>query len=87
MKYNNDMLSGPDGAFFKFIMAALFGLLVSLAIGFIAAWLLMDSFFATPWVHILWIIPLVWGVLGIFWFDQMLELGKKIIEYLFGIDS
>ena len=75
-----DPLSGPVGAIFKFFGAALFGGFVSLVLLGIAFWGELDFFWERPWIHVFWIIPGMWGVLGIFWFDQMLDAAKHVAE-------
>ena len=45
------------------------------------------SFWQTRWRHVLWILPVVWGVLGIFWFGRMLDIARRIFEDYFGVDS
>ena len=77
--------NGFIGAVCKFFGSALFGALVSLVIFLVITYSGdIDAFTATAWVHILWVIPLLWGVLGIFFFDQMLDLARKIIGGFFG---
>lgn len=80
MNDRKDSLNGPFGAFYKFLGASLFGLLVSLVVFLSMIFLAAESFFAPPWIHVLWIIPLAWGLIGVIWFDPMLDLGKKILD-------
>ncbi|MBM4041455.1 MAG: hypothetical protein FJ290_23380 [Planctomycetes bacterium] len=72
--------SGPLGAVLKFVFAALFGGLISLVISVIVYWTGAHEFWRSGWVHTLWIIPLVWGVLGIVWFDEMLDWAREFFE-------
>jgi hypothetical protein len=71
------------GFLLKFIGAALFGGLVSFAVLFVAFVVLdVDIMFSAngKWFHCLWMIPLAWGILGIFCFDRMLALARAIFE-------
>lgn len=87
MKTTKDPLAGPLGAVAKFVGAGLFGGFVSLVVFLGILWLDVDAFWQSPWPHVLWIIPVMWGVLGIFWFDKMLDAARKIFEGFFGIES
>lgn len=80
MNDRKDILKGPFGAFYEFLGAAFFGLLLSLVVFLSMIFLAVESFFAPPWIHLLWIIPLAWGIIGVTWFDQILDLGKKILD-------
>ena len=82
-----DPLRGPFGAVLKFVAAAFLGGFVSLVVIAVVFLFGIHSFWQAPWLHILWIIPIVWGILGIFWLDRMLELGRKIFEDYFGTGS
>ncbi|MBM4034734.1 MAG: hypothetical protein FJ291_23565 [Planctomycetes bacterium] len=83
-----DPLAGPLGAVLKFFFSALFGCLISLAIAGLFYWCGLGLWFwQSRWVHILWIIPLAWGLLGILWFDQMLDWAREILEGFSGQDS
>lgn len=60
-----------------------FGLLMSfVAVFFIMVYnvFLMDEEFllSGKWIHMLWILPLAWGALGVFFVDKMLELARDI---------
>ena len=70
-------------AVLKFVLAALFGCLVTLVVILAILGMGLDSFWASRWVHILWIIPLLWGCLGVIWFDRVLELGRDVFEGYF----
>lgn len=71
----------------KFLGSAVFGLLVS--------WILLDlglglaSLNGAPgriWLALLWITPLIWGVLGVFYFDKALDFALKLWKSYFGLD-
>ena len=81
----SDPLTGPGGAVLKFIGSALFGGFVSLVVVLAAFFLEIDRFWQRPWIHLLWVIPLVWGFLGIFWFEKMLDAARRIFEDFFGV--
>ena len=66
--------------FCRFVGCALFGGLVSLVIFFVVIFWGLYGFFDSYWKHTLWIVPLVWGILGIFWFDRMLDIARDIFE-------
>jgi len=83
---HKDPRRGIGGVIGRFIVATFFGGFVSLVILAIVLWVDLDMFWESPWPHVLWLIPMVWGILGIFWFDQMLNAGRKIFEMFFGID-
>jgi len=65
-------------ALLKFIASALFGGFIS----FIIFWFFFyhEEFWTKGFYHVLWIIPLIWGVWGIFWFDKMLDSAAKMFE-------
>ena len=84
----DDPLSGPLGTVTKFIVAALFGGLVSLLLLAVSlGWLGMDFLLERPWIHIFWIIPLAWGILGVVWFEPMLDAARHIVEGTLGADT
>jgi hypothetical protein len=86
-KDETDPLRGPLGVLGKFIGGAILGCFVSFVVFIACYWALdTDTFMEGKWLHALWIIPIVWGVLGIFWFKPMLELGRSIFEAYFHID-
>ena len=82
-----DSLKGPAGAFAKFVAAALFGGMLSIVIFFVVVLIDIDAVWDRPWLHLLWMVPLVWGVLGIFWFERILDIARDIIEGLFGLEK
>ena len=87
IRVKDDPLTGISGALLKFLAGAVFGGFVSFVIFII---LLMApealvTFFAGPYKHILWGIPVAWGLLSILWFDPMLDLAAKIFEAFFGL--
>jgi len=68
----------------KFFLSVLFGLLVS--------WLIFDFGLeiaglnrpiGTFWLVLLRATPLVWGVLGVLYFDKMLDLARRAFEACF----
>ena len=79
-KRQKDALRGPMGAVAKCFGAALFGGFVSLVLLGAAFWFELEFFFERPGMHVFWIIPVVWGVLGIFWFDAMLDAARHLVE-------
>ena len=89
----DDPLGGIGGAISKFVCAAVFGGFVSVVVFLGVLWLGwgdetgMDRFWNSPWPHILWIIPLVWGFLGVFWFDRMLDASRDIFDRFFGVND
>jgi hypothetical protein len=87
MKPDKDPLNGPIGALIKFLGAAAFGGFVSLLLFVCALGLDGEFLLERPWIHVFWIIPLVWGVLGIFWLDPMLEAARHLIEGILGVDT
>lgn len=71
----------------KFLGSAVFGLLVS--------WIILDlglglvNLHGAPggiWLALLWITPLIWGVLGVFYFDKALDFALKLWKSYFGFD-
>ncbi len=87
MKQDKDPLNGPIGAIVKFLGAATFGGFVSLLLLIGAFGLNVEFLLVRPWIHVFWIIPLVWGVLGIFWLDPMLKAARRLIEGILGVDT
>ena len=85
MRRMKDPLRGPIGAALKFFGAALFGCFVSLIL-LIVAFFGEIGIWDTKWAHVLWVIPAVWGILGIFWFDKMLDFARALFEGFFGLD-
>lgn len=83
-----DPLHGPLGALAKFIGAALFGCFVSVVV-FVIAFQALDfeTLGEAKWLHALWFVPLIWGVLGIFWFEPMLDLARRVFEDFFNINE
>jgi len=85
MKKYDDPLSGygPGACIAKFAGAFVFGLFVDAAIigglfyfSRYSSWSLFP-----PWtVGVLVVVPIVWGTLGIFFFDRMLDLARGIFE-------
>ena len=73
----------PVACVCKFLGAWFFGCLVDVVI---IAVLWPDAFESSMIVALLVAIPIVWGILGIFFFDRMLELGRKAFEFYFHPD-
>jgi hypothetical protein len=69
----------------RFFSAAIFGLFVDIVIlTFYGIILLMGySVSVKPLLYTLATTPLIWGILGIFFFNEMLDLGKEICERFF----
>jgi hypothetical protein len=82
-----DPLNGPGGVAVKFVCAALFGGLLLLPVYIVLLFVNFEIVWDSPWPHLFWIIPLVWGVLGIFWFERMLDLARDIVEAFFGSEK
>ena len=76
---------GVCGAVLRFILAALFGSLVSIVLVMGVVLFGVESFWDGRTPHILWIIPAVWGVLGVFWFGKMLDFAREVFEGFFRI--
>lgn len=76
---------GPLALVLKFAGAALFGCLVSLLLFLASWWIDPESFWGGWWPNLFWIIPVVWGVLGIFWFEPLLKLAKTLFDTAFNI--
>ena len=79
-KEQSDPLAGPVGAVGKFLVAALFGGCVSILLFGGALWLDVEFLFGVPWIHAFWIIPVAWGVLGMLWFEPMVDAARHIVE-------
>ena len=73
------------GAVCRFILAALFGGLVSIVLVMGVVLFGVESFWDGPTPHVLWIIPAVWGVLGVFWFGKMLDFAREVFEGFFRV--
>jgi hypothetical protein len=39
-----------------------------------------DSFLSSKYIHAFWILPLVWGVLGTFFFETMMESAMDLLK-------
>ena len=75
------------GIIAQFFGAALFGCFVSLILFGGAFFMDLDFLREGQWFHIFWIIPIVWGLLGIFWFDAMLDAARHLVDGALGLDS
>jgi hypothetical protein len=88
-----DPLGGLTGVLAKFFFAALFGGMVSLLVFFVFFLLWGDFYefikftYDSAWFHLLWVVPVIWGILGIIWFDQMLEIASSFVEYVLGLKN
>jgi len=78
---------GPGEIVARFIGTGLFGGFVSLVIFLTVIWGDFEFFWRSPLRHLLWIIPLAWGIVGIFRFDEMLDPARRIFSGFFGVDS
>ena len=67
----------------RFLLSALFGGMISLLIIFAVMYLGIYSFWSGHWWHVIWLIPVSWGILGIFVFDSMLTIARNIVESIF----
>lgn len=70
------------GVITKFVCASLFGGIIS-CVAWKACWWWCDAILQYPWFHVFWIFPVVWGFLGIFWFDRMLSIAQQFLERIF----
>ena len=91
MKKYEDPLSGygPGACIAKFVGAFVFGLFVDAVIIGCLMWFTpysSASLFPSWTSGILVAVPLVWGILGIFFFDRMLDLARHIFEDFFSPD-
>ena len=69
----------------KFLGAGFFGILVDVAILlFTDLWMNSDILSSSVFWWVLVCIPIVWGVLGVFFLERMLDLGKSLVEGLVG---
>lgn len=80
MEHPKDPLAGPLGALCKFVAAGLCGGLVCDLLLFSAGVYGWKGLWSPPWIHLFWLIPLVWGILGIFRFSQMLDAARALFE-------
>jgi hypothetical protein len=82
-----DIIENLGGIVAKFLCAYIFGCMVSFIVLFVALLVDVEAIWDSSWTHIFWVIPLVWGVLGLFWYKQMLEIGRKIVMEFWGIEE
>jgi len=68
----------------RFFFSALFGAALCLVLAAIVSEFVHLGWWYPRALHLFWIVPLVWGLLGIFWFDKMLRVAGELIERLFG---
>ena len=74
----------PLAIILRFIFSAIFGGGVTLLIIYCIMYWDPLILFNTVCIHLLWIIPIIWGVIGIFFFDFMIKLSRDVIEKFFG---
>jgi len=69
----------------RFFGAALFGVFVDIVIAILYGLIVMTGYMPSlsGLLHILLAVPLIWGVLGIFFFTEMLDLTNDIIQRVF----
>ena len=76
-----DPFHGRFGWILRFLVSVLFGGFVSLFIFIVLfLWLSLPIIWGTKYVHIFWIIPLIWGIIGIFMFDEMIDIPRKLFH-------
>ncbi|MBN2297376.1 MAG: hypothetical protein JXM72_02215 [Deltaproteobacteria bacterium] len=75
----------PASCIIRFLGAALFGVFVDIVIAFLYGLIVMMGYVPSlsGLLYILLAVPLVWGVLGIFFFTEMLDLTKDILKRFF----
>ncbi|MCX7918794.1 MAG: hypothetical protein N3A72_04120 [bacterium] len=73
--------------FFRFIISAIFGGFISFIFLYVFLDLILMASAAKQWkfisiilIHAVWILPTIWGILGIFYFEKMLSLAQKSFE-------
>lgn len=86
-KEETDPLGGPYGIVLKFLGAAFLGCFVSLLLLLVVCQCGLEAFWNGWWPHLFWLIPVAWGLLGIFWFDRMLELAESSFNDFFDIQK
>jgi hypothetical protein len=75
------------GILARFIISAFFGGFMS----FIVFWVIyeimiymyndfLSAYIIRILIHALWVVPIFWGILGIFFFETMLSIASKIFE-------
>ncbi|MFY9399595.1 MAG: hypothetical protein WAR22_14655 [Desulfomonilia bacterium] len=69
----------------RFLLAAMFGVFIDIVLACLAGIVLLMGYRpGLGWLApTLLAVPVVWGVLGIFYFDEMLDLGREIVERFF----
>lgn len=91
LRHNNQNKTNrkpPDGIISRFMISAFFGGFMSFIVFFLIYELMLyvyDDNILSKYImqilfHALWIVPLLWGILGIFLFDKMLTIASKIFE-------
>ncbi len=71
----------------KFLCSALLGLVVSciiLDLGLDLPILTGDRVGGAVWIALICVAPLVWGILGVLYFDKLLSLTRKLWKIFFG---
>jgi hypothetical protein len=85
---------GPDslldravGVLARFVGSALFGLLISWIVFEVALDLAMtEERTGWIWVALLCGTPVIWGIVGVFYFDKMAEFARTTFESYLGSD-
>ena len=74
------------GWILRFIVSTFFGCLVSGLIFLMIMYIdsknltLIEKICSSKYIHAFWIIPLVWGVLGTFLFETMMDAAKDLLD-------
>ncbi len=68
----------------RFITSAIFGCFVSFVIFCVVGRADPELLVTGVVAHSFWVTPLVWGVLGIFWFDPLLRAANTVVEWMAG---
>lgn len=82
-KKSRNPLTDPVVIIAKFMAATFFGVIFTITLYFAFPILGLEGFGTGLGFHLLWIIPLGWGVLGIFFFEQMLDIASKFFNSFF----
>ena len=78
------LLATIGWALVRFCLAAVFGLFVSAVLAALWIWFLgFDEGVDELWLTLLWLTPILWGVLGIGYYDRALALARRIFEAYF----
>ncbi|MGD2174896.1 MAG: hypothetical protein PVJ27_05795 [Candidatus Brocadiaceae bacterium] len=79
---DDDPLSGrgPKAAVARFLLSAFFGFLLGLLLLLTAHWFFWHGRLGTLACYLLIVLPLVCGVVGVFWFEQVTGSLRGFIE-------